>query len=221
MPNNSTQEAVQVLADLKVKRDAERVRGHSLAQQRAEISYFAHTGDAKARAKLDKLNSESAMLDSEMRSLDCAIEEASARVEKAQAAEARAADPKKAAEMRKLVDELGQVPGYIDKHLKEAARGLLALEKGFARLRELGVAHPSDVQVRIAVVNAINTWGMTMPKNWHSELRDGMKFLAPHERRDFSAYWKAILCRRPAVACGARGDGCRRGGDAPCHGGIF
>jgi hypothetical protein len=53
-------------------------------------------------------------------------------------------------------------------------------------------SRPSDVQVRLNIVACINTWGMQMPRNWYSELRDGMRFLAPHERRDFSTYWRAI-----------------------------
>jgi hypothetical protein len=87
----------------------------------------------------------------------------------------------------------------IDKHLAAAAKGLLALETGFAQLREYGIKHPTDVQkhptdvqVRLGVVTCINTWGMQMPRNWHSELRDGMRYLAPAERKTFEAYFKAI-----------------------------
>jgi hypothetical protein len=33
---------------------------------------------------------------------------------------------------------------------------------------------------------------MQLPKHFHNELRDGFRFLAPHERKTAEAYWKAI-----------------------------
>jgi hypothetical protein len=33
---------------------------------------------------------------------------------------------------------------------------------------------------------------MQLPKHFHNELRDGFRFLAPHERRTAEAYWSAV-----------------------------
>jgi hypothetical protein len=189
---SDVEQAERTLATLRQKREQLIARGHSLGEDAGKISYSAHTGDGQTRKRLDKLNAEIALHDSELRSLDAAIAEAAARVQQAQAAEAQVADRQTAEEARKLVRELAECFAYVDKHLAAAADGLITVERGFAQLRGLGLTHPTDVQVRLGVVTCIHTWAMRLPRNWHSELRDGLRFLAPHERKTFTSYWQAI-----------------------------
>jgi hypothetical protein len=66
-----------------------------------------------------------------------------------------------------------------------------AIEKGFAQLRALGIG-PSDAQVRLNITRALETWAHRLPRSWHDHLRDGLKFLAPHERQTFSQYGRAV-----------------------------
>jgi hypothetical protein len=191
MPNE-VEQATSTLTALRQKREQTVAHGHELGEERGKLAFAAHTGDAAARKKLDTVNREAALHDSELRSLDAAIAEASARVERARQAEAQAADRQKAKEARKLVRELAECFAYVDKHLAAAADGLIAVERGFAQLRERGLTHPTDIQARLGVVTCIHSWAMRLPRNWHSELRDGLRFLAPHERKTFTAYWQAI-----------------------------
>jgi hypothetical protein len=180
------------LATLRQKREALVAHGHELGEERGKLAFAAHTGDQAARKKLDTINREMALQDSELRSLGAAIAEAQQRVAVAVASARSAADRQRAEEARKVVGELGECFAYVDKHLAAAADGLIAVERGFAQLRERGLTHPTDVQVRLGVVTCIHTWAMRLPRNWHSELRDGLRFLAPHERKTFTAYWQAI-----------------------------
>jgi hypothetical protein len=184
--------AEKTLADLRAKREAIVARGRELSDERSAIALDAHTGNAKSSKRLMEINAALALHVSEIEGIDAALKSADEKLSAAQAAEAQAVQAAKAAECARVVDELAPVFSYVDKHFKAVVDGLLAIEMGFAQLREHGVAHPTDVQVRLGVVTCIHTWAMQMPKNWHSELRDGMRFLAPHERRDFSSYWRAI-----------------------------
>jgi hypothetical protein len=187
--SNEIEKAENILRDLRAKREAAVAHGHSLGEQRVQLAFGAHAlGDTKSRKRLDEINRESALHDSELRSLDCAIAEATARVERARQTEQQAAAQEKAGELRKTIAELAEVPAYIDRHLAAAAKGLLALEMGFKQLREQGVKHPDDMRVGLDVVRCINTWAMQLPRNWHSKLRDEVRFLAPAERRDFYSF---------------------------------
>jgi hypothetical protein len=120
MPNDIEQ-AEHVLNNLRQKRVAAGVRGHSLGEESTKLAFAAHASDdAKARKRLDEINREAVLHDSELRSLDAAIAEAAERVKTAQAAEARAADRQRAEEAYKLVKELGDCFPYLDRKLEEA-----------------------------------------------------------------------------------------------------
>jgi hypothetical protein len=190
MPSD-VEQAKHVLNNLRQKRDAlDSVRNERDAE-RTKLSFAAHTGDKAARARLDKLNAEAAIDDSERRSLDSAVSEAATRVEKAQAAEARKEARRKAAEMRKHVDELAEVFPYLDRHLEEAARAFVAIDRGFAQLRQSGVG-PSDAQFRLGLTSVVEAWAMRLPKHVHNQLRDGVRFLPPAERHTASEYWARV-----------------------------
>jgi hypothetical protein len=184
--------AEHVLNNLRHKRDALVAHGIELGEQRQHVAFDAHTGDAAARKKLDTINRETALQDSELHSLDAAIGEATKRLAASQAAEAQAANRQRAAEAQKLVRELGEVFPYLDRKLAEAARALIAINDGVQKLHELGFAAPSDAQIRLAVAAVIQSWAHGIPKSWHDQLRDGLQFLAPHERKTATQYWEAV-----------------------------
>jgi hypothetical protein len=184
--------AEHVLSGLRQKRDAVVAHGVELGDERGKISFAAHTGDKAARQKLDKLNAESALHDSELRSLDAAIAEAAARVQQARQAEAQAADRQKAAEAEKLSRELEAAFAYVDKHLAEAAKGLLAIEMGFKQLHAAGFSSPTDAMIRLNICAVIQSWAHRLPRSWHDQLRDGLEFLAPGRRQSAVEYWRAI-----------------------------
>jgi len=190
---NDINQAEKILCELQGKREAAVAHGHSLGEERTQLAFGAHAlGDTKARKRLDEINRESALHDAELRSLDCAIAEATTRVNRAQQAEVSKAAAAKADEARKLTAELAEVFPYVDRKLAEAANGLIAIEKGFAQLRALGIG-PGDVQVRLNVTRALETWAQRgLSRSWFDHLRDGFKYLAPHERRTFSEYWRAV-----------------------------
>jgi hypothetical protein len=189
---NEVEQAEQVLNSLRVKRHAVVARGAELGEERTKLAFGVHAlGDAKARRRLDEINRADALRDAELKSLDCAIAEATERVRLARAAEVAAVNRQQAEEARKLAAELAEVFPYLDHKLAEAATALLALEKGFAQLRALGIG-PSDTQVRLNVTRGLEAWAHRLPRSWHEHLRDGLKFLAPHERQTFSQYGRAV-----------------------------
>jgi hypothetical protein len=179
------------IAELECKRAACVKRGTELADEQANVALGAHTGDKAARRRLDEINAALALHGSELASLDAALK-AAEHLAAAERAVATAADRQRAAEMRKIVDEMAEVPAFIDKHLALALRGLFAIERGIAELHRLGVAFPSDTQLRLGVVAALGTWMQQLPRTWYDDLRDG-RYLAPHEKKTFDSYWKALL----------------------------
>jgi hypothetical protein len=164
-----------------------------LGEERTQIAFAAHASDdAKARKRLDEINREAALGDSELRSIDAAIAEATKRLSAAEQAEAQAANRQRAAEAQKLVSELAEVFPYLDKKLAEAARALIAINDGLQKLHQTGFPFPTDAQARLAVAQIIQTWAHSLPQHFHNDLRDGLRFLAPHERRTAVEYWRAI-----------------------------
>jgi hypothetical protein len=189
---NEVEQAEQVLNSLRVTRDAVVASCAELGEERTRLAFGVHAlGDTKARRRLDEINRETALQDSELRSIDAAIAEAGERVRLARAAEVAAVNRQQAEAARKLAAELAEVFPYLDHKLAEAANALLALEKGFAQLRALGVG-PSDALVRLNITRGLETWAHRLPRSWHEHVRDGLKFLAPHERQTFSQYGRAV-----------------------------
>jgi septal ring factor EnvC (AmiA/AmiB activator) len=84
----TTENARAVLQDLEMKLAAAKSRHDETHSEASAIAFAAHTGDADARKKLDKLNADAAKHGSEIMSLEAAIVEARRRVREAEAAEA-------------------------------------------------------------------------------------------------------------------------------------
>jgi hypothetical protein len=148
-------------------------------------------GNVAAVEALDKVADAIGRHDQKLREIDLALAEAGRFLQEARQSEATAAARQKAEEARKLVSELGECFPYLDRKLAEAANALIAINDGFGKLRALGLG-PSDAMVRLNIVAVIQTWAMRLPKHFHNELRDGFRFLAPHERKTAEQYFKAI-----------------------------
>jgi hypothetical protein len=190
---SDTEQAEKILTELRGKREAAVAHGHSLGEERTQLAFGAHAlGDSQARKRLDAINRESALHDAELRSLDCAIAEATTRVNRAQQAEVRKVDRQKAAELRKHVDELAELPAFVDKHLAAALQGLIAFEKGVAELHQKGVEFPTGIQLRLGIVAVLGTWLQQLPKAWWGEISAGMRFRGPLDRKTTSSYFKQL-----------------------------
>jgi hypothetical protein len=192
MPSDIEQ-AEKILTELRGKREAAVAHGLSLGEERTQLAFGAHAlGDTQARKRLDAINRESALHDAELRSLDCAIAEASVRVNRAQQAEARKVDQKRAAELRKHVDELAELPPFVDKHLAAALQGLSAFERGVGELHQKGVEFPTGIQLRLGIVAVLGTWLQQLPPAWWNEISAGMRFRGPLDRKTASSYFKQL-----------------------------
>jgi hypothetical protein len=159
----------------------------------AKHAYQSHVlHELGATERLDGISKRAIERDQRLRELDCAIFEARDRLRLAQESEARAADRQRAAEARKLTRELGECFPYLDRKLAEAANALIAINDGVAKLHAAGFQFPSDSQLRLNICAIIETWAMRLPKHFHNQLRDGVRFLAPHERKTAVEYWAQI-----------------------------
>jgi hypothetical protein len=141
---------------------------------------------------LDQIAADIARHDARLREIDLALAEAGRFLQEARQAEARAAARQKAAEAQTLVKELGECFPYLDRHLTEAARALVAIHDGIAKLHAGGFSFPSDNQVRIGLAEVIETWAHQLPRSLHNQLRDGVRFLQPHMRKTAAQYWTQL-----------------------------
>jgi hypothetical protein len=192
MPSDIEQ-AEKILTELRGKRETLVAHGVELGEERTRLAFGAHAlNDKAARRRLDEINREPALHDAELRSLDCAIAEATTRVNRAQQAEARKADRKRAEEARKLTREFAETFAHIDKCLTGASKGLLAIDAALPELHALGFPSPSHQQLRLAVVTAIATFVQKLPQSWGDEIRGGLRYPAPYERRGLAEYWTKV-----------------------------
>jgi hypothetical protein len=188
---NEVDRATHVLNNLLQKREVLVARSVDLADERASIALAAHTGDSKASKRLLEITAALAVRASEVESIDAAIKAAGEKCAAAEQAEADKVAAAKAAELRKTKDELAEVFPYLDRHLEEAARAFVAIDRGFAQLRQSGVG-PSDAQLRLGLTSVVEAWAMRLPKHVHNQLRDGVRFLPPAERHTASEYWARV-----------------------------
>src|SRR5262249_43518711 len=143
---NEVQKSEAVIADLETKRAACVKRGTELADERAAVALDAHTGNAKARKRLDEINAGIAAYGSELASFDAAIKAAGERLQQAQNAEAKAEERRIALEIRKLAKELKEAGKLADEGLAMFADATNAMHDTVCRLNALGLGNPSAMQ---------------------------------------------------------------------------
>jgi hypothetical protein len=135
------------IADLERKQAAIVARGRELQDERAGVSYSAHTGDAQARQRLDELNRESAEHASELQSINEALRSARTKLDQARAAESVAADRKRALALRAALKDFAGHARALDDALAIFADQGAALLETLIKMQQLGSVAPSHEQL--------------------------------------------------------------------------
>jgi chromosome segregation ATPase len=100
----SVKNAEATVASLEQKRIKCVAHGTELQDERANVALAAHTGDVKARKRLDEINAALAVHSSELASLDAALRAATEQLERAREKEAQQTDRAAAAALLKESD---------------------------------------------------------------------------------------------------------------------
>jgi hypothetical protein len=106
--------AKAVVADLEQKRRDLIRHGTDLSDERCSVALAAYTGDQKAPARLDAINTALATHASELASLDAALKAAAEHVAAAQQVEARAADKERIKRVYTLLIDLEKLGPQLD-----------------------------------------------------------------------------------------------------------
>jgi hypothetical protein len=200
----TVEKAETVIADLEAKRAACVKRGTELADERAAVALAAHTGDAKARKRLDEINAAIATHASELASFDAALKAAGERLREAQAAEARKHAGKTAKQLLKMADAIVQHAQSLDDANAIRIEASRAIADGLTEMRSLarglGVFVPSHEQLFAMASRADQTALMQTP--WAREVGE---HLPPNQRRDHMSYarsWHVAITKSVAELVG-------------------
>jgi chromosome segregation ATPase len=176
------EQAEQTLAGLDAALLRLKARGTELADEQASIALSAHTGDEKARKRLDAINREIAVHGSEVNSLHIAVKAAEANVASAKQEEQRAEARANALKLRDELKTFVRLGQEMDEHL--AAFAALADESKASaeRINALGHGSPNAMQFLTFGGLAVNSVLMFTP--WKREVA---VHLAPKDRRTFSS----------------------------------
>jgi hypothetical protein len=173
--------AEQIIFQLLEKKKEHLAKGKHLSQLRQEVSFSAHTGDSKARRRLDELISEIVRHDAELVSIDAAIQEAKARLVAAQAAAVAEADRQKALALRALLLQFCAQGERIDALLAEIATVSDEMTEVINKIHALGEPRPTHHQLTALGSIAVRTALQRTP--WFEELAH----VGPLERRTFAS----------------------------------
>jgi hypothetical protein len=191
--------AEQTLASLEDKRKALVIKATELDAERKQIAFAAHSGnDNKARARLDKINSEHATFTSEMNSLTEAIAEADARLETAKRNEAIAADREKAKQIAVLKTAFVENGINAGDALVDFVGSLLEMRRQRDEMEVLGITAPTARQFQVNAIIAVKTALMLLPQSYVNELQDWRLLLHPQRRafKDVTADWDLMITRQ-------------------------
>jgi hypothetical protein len=170
-------------------RNLENIRKHILQEQaesaneRGRVALSAHTGDKKARSRLDEINLAVAKFNSEFASIDAAIETAAKKLTDAKAAEAQAADKAKALQIAELNSKLKEKLDNADDAFADAIGSVLSARALLMEMRALGLLSPTDQLFRINAVTAIKTVIQQLPDPWINDFE--FSRLAPSQKKQF------------------------------------
>src|SRR5262249_22398993 len=176
-------------------------RGVELADERANVALDAHTGNAKARKRLDEINAAIASHASELASYDAALKVAGERLRDAQAAEAREQDKANAKALRGEIKTLLAASELADEALAQLVVAGNALKAAIDQINALGFPHPTHMQLLTHGERVCKTVLMQTP--WAR----GFEHIAPGDRRQFSdiiPQWAAMLERAVAEKLGEK-----------------
>lgn len=194
--------AQRVVAELKEKAVALDQRGQQIAEERKALAYGALAEkDAKSVKALAQLALEAAKVGSDMEALAAALEEAERRLAIANAAEVRLEDRGNALAARAVLAEFLEAATSLDEALTAIGEEAVALFAAVRKLHALGVTHPSDEQVRVLGLAAVQTALMSTP--WHK----AFPFLAPRDRRSWSSLARTWSANIEANVASTLGEG--------------
>jgi hypothetical protein len=174
--------AEKTVRDLEDKRRDLLQKTSELADERQRVSFGAHTGDGKARARLDKVNTEVATQASEAASIEAAIVEANARLEVARRDAAAAADLAAVGELRVKLARFVELGLQIDDAFADIISDSKEMGELLTDINRLGCPSPNANQLRVLGLIALKTAVMQVP--WAEREWD---FLAPNQRKTFAS----------------------------------
>lgn len=175
------EKAEAMLANLDAALLRLKARGVELEDERTNIALAAHTGDDKARKKLDQLNIQIATFGSELQSLHIAVKAAEGAVANAKADEQTAEARANALKLRDELKTFTRLGKEMDEHLQAFALLADEAKKSTQRIHALGHGAPNWSQFETFGALAVNTVLMLTP--WKREVAT---HLAPKDRRTFA-----------------------------------
>jgi hypothetical protein len=188
------EQAEVTIKSLEDKRQHQIQKATELADERQRVSFAAHTGDAKARQRLDKLNVESATHGSEMSSIESAIAEANVRLANARQAEAVAADRTAALALRDKLSKFRELGEELDDAVSFIAPTLKEMINILHEIHVLGCASPTSTQFQVLGVIALQSMIQEMPTLWVNAFE--FQRLGPLQKKTFKsivAGWNAQI----------------------------
>ncbi len=172
----TTDAARAVLHDLEAKLSAARARHDELQVEAKEIAFAAHTGEADARKKLDRLNAEAAKHGAEIMSLEAAIIEAQRRLAAALGYEAGEAGRAAAVRRFAILESMAARCARLDAMFAKENAELQALFEEYDKAGLEGERPCSRDMFRISATNARIAALQAGP------LKVSETFLAPYRR---------------------------------------
>ncbi len=169
------EKAEQTLADLDHALLRLKQRGTELGDERASIALAAHTGDEKARKKLDQLNILIATHGSELQSLHIAVKAAEAAVAGAKADEQRAQAAVDADNLKKIVRHRKKIAVEFDDHIQKACDLLGDYKQAAEAASALANVPPTAMQMLTFCEQVVHGYFM------HTFVKRGFRHLTPKE----------------------------------------
>jgi hypothetical protein len=205
---DTIEHARQIVAELESKLAAVSERSIALANDRRRIAFSSATGDAKAKSKLEKLNSDSAAVLIENENAHMAFEEARHRLASAEQAAAQAERKANAERLHGQVKELaakieGRGPA-ISKALAGFCEEYGALESDLTALRQLGIeiapARTVGLSFEAVVAHTCRSVGLRTGDLVEPARRHSPEFLTDSYASRAHTLADAILAHEKAVA---------------------
>jgi hypothetical protein len=135
---SDVEKAKEVIAGLEAKREACIKHGTELADERANVALAAHTGDQKAKKRLDDIHQKIVVHVSELASLDAALRAAGEKLTAAERAVDAAAEREKASRRKTAIADLREVAPAFDEVLEDLIKITQAVALGVRELRAAG-----------------------------------------------------------------------------------
>jgi hypothetical protein len=183
------------------QREAIFSRTKLLEKQRSEVAFAAHTGDAKAKARLKDINSEAALHGQDIASVDAALTVARANLAAAKQSEAKAADHEEALALLAKAARLKELGEGLDDCFVDFKGMAIETKEVLDDIHQLGCAAPSHQQLRVFGEICLKTAVMGTPF-WTQDF----PFIGPLERKSFASVVSAWAATVTANAEARLGD---------------